>query len=134
MASSDNARTRGGYLFTTSSPCELCAKRAKEAGISKIYYIQHYPGISRSHVISIGPKETQARYESFVGAVGLAYIKLYTPLIPYKDELAAFNFSPTDAYKQAVMSKEEIRDDGTSVSEEDINESGQLTQSGQLSQ
>lgn len=141
LASSDNARTKGGYLFTTSSPCELCAKRAKEAGISKIYYIQQYPGISQSHVISIGPKGTRAKYESFVGAVGLAYIKLYTPLIPYKDELAAFNFSPTDAYKTAMKDKEEIQGSdpsaftlGAFAPDENIDETAQPVQPRQSSQ
>lgn len=141
LASSDIARTKGGYLFTTSSPCELCAKRAKEAGISKIYYIQQYPGISQNHVISIGPKGTQAKYESFVGAVGLAYIKLYTPLIPYKDELAAFNFSPTDAYKAAMANKEEIQGIDVSapvvdspVLEGDANGTARPAQPKQLSQ
>lgn len=141
LASSNNLQTKGGYLFTTSSPCELCAKRAKEAGISKIYYIQQYPGISQSHVISIGPKGMQAKYESFVGAVGLAYIKLYTPLIPYKDELAAFNFSPTDAYKNALEDKSDAQESDTlapasefSRPEEDIIVMGQPKQSNQLSQ
>lgn len=102
LASCGNERASGGYLFTTSSPCELCAKRAKEANIRKIYYIQQYPGISRTHVAEVGKKETQAEYEPFVGAVGLAYIKLYTPLIPYKDELAALNFSPTDVHDSCL--------------------------------
>lgn len=101
LAACDNERAKGGYLFTTSSPCELCAKRAKEAGISKIYYIEQYPGISRSHIICVGPEETRSEYVSFVGAVGLAYNKLYTPLIPYKDELAALDFSITGAYRSA---------------------------------
>lgn len=100
LAACDNERAKGGYLFTTSSPCELCAKRAKEAGISRIYYIEQYPGISHSHVTQIGPEYTQAQYEFFVGAVGLAYIKFYTPLIPYKDELAALDFSPSSTYKR----------------------------------
>lgn len=98
LAACGNTKAKGGNLFTTSSPCELCAKRAKEAGISIIYYIEQYPGISRDHIISIGPKETRAKYVPFVGAVGLAYTKLYTPLIPYKDELAAVGFSPKEAY------------------------------------
>ena len=98
IASCSSNAIKGGYLFTTSSPCELCAKRAKQAGIKKIYYIELYPGISRDHVIEIGPKHSRAEYHFFVGATGLAYIKLYTPLIPYKDELAALSFSPTDMY------------------------------------
>jgi deoxycytidylate deaminase len=36
----------GGLLFTTASPCELCAKKAYQLGITKIYYIDPYPGIA----------------------------------------------------------------------------------------
>ena len=97
-----NERAKGGYLFTTSSPCELCAKKAKEANISKIYYIEQYPGISHTHVIDVGDQSMRARYEFFVGAVGGAYVKLYTPIIPYKDELAAFDFSVVDVHKKIV--------------------------------
>lgn len=121
LAACDNSRARGGYLFTTSSPCELCAKRAKEMGISKIYYIEQYPGISRTHVMYTGPKVTQAQYEFFVGAVGLAYIKLYTPLIPYKDELAALNFSPSDTYKK-LTSPPPSGESGEDKNEEDKND------------
>lgn len=30
---------KGGCLFTTASPCELCSKKAYQLGITKIYYI-----------------------------------------------------------------------------------------------
>lgn len=93
LVSCDNGRAKGGYLFTTSSPCELCAKKAKDAEIRKIYYIEQYPGISRSHIINYGNKKKWAQYELFVGAVGAAYVKLYTPVIPYKDELAILQFT-----------------------------------------
>lgn len=102
LATCGNAQARNGYLFTTASPCELCAKKAKEANISKIYYIEQYPGISRSHIIESGERAHRAVYEFFVGAVGLAYIKLYAPLIPYKDELAASGYSPVDIHKKEV--------------------------------
>lgn len=100
LVSCDREKAKGGYLFTTSSPCELCAKKAKEAKISKIYYIEQYPGISRTHIIQYGNKDTRAVYDLFVGAVGIAYVKLYTPVIPYKDELAILNFSPKNIYKR----------------------------------
>lgn len=135
LAACDNQRAKGGYLFTTSSPCELCAKRAKEVGISRIYYIEQYPGISQSHVTQIGPLTTQAKYEFFVGAVGLAYIKLYTPLIPYKDELAALNFSPSDTYsklKSSVLPEES--NDSPADLHEDQSRSGQPQQPGQIQQ
>lgn len=102
LVSCDREKAKGGYLFTTSSPCELCAKKAKEAKISKIYYIEQYPGISRTHIIQYGNKNTRAVYDLFVGAVGIAYVKLYTPVVPYKDELTILNFSPRDIYKRRI--------------------------------
>ncbi len=45
---------RGGYLFTTASPCELCAKKAYQLGIKKIFYIDPYPGISQNHILMFG--------------------------------------------------------------------------------
>lgn len=83
---------KGGYLFTTSSPCELCSKNAKEHFIKIIYYIEPYPGISQSHICDSGDEENQAKYELFQGAIGRAYTQLFTPLMPYKDELALRGF------------------------------------------
>jgi len=50
---------RGGILFTTASPCELCAKKAYQLGISKIYYIDPYPGIAERHVLKSGSKQPE---------------------------------------------------------------------------
>lgn len=75
----------GCKLFTTASPCELCAKKAYQLGIKEIVYIDPYPGIAIQHILQIGinpPKLTQFR-----GAVGKGYHQLYEPLMPYKDEL-----------------------------------------------
>lgn len=76
----------GGILFTTSSPCELCSKKAMYMGIRKIYYAQVYSGISYPHVLSAGPKEKRPDVILFTGAIGEAYTKLFTPAIPHKDE------------------------------------------------
>lgn len=99
LAICGNEKLKGGYLFTTSSPCELCAKKIKEAGIAKIFYIEQYKGISKSHIIEAG--KHHAEYVSFIGATGLAYIKFYTPLLPYKDELKALGFEPTQIHKES---------------------------------
>jgi deoxycytidylate deaminase len=85
LAKNGSMGIKGGKLFTTASPCELCAKKAYQLGIKEIVYIDPYPGIARDHIIAIGnnpPKVIQ-----FIGAVGNAYHRLYTPLMPYKDEL-----------------------------------------------
>lgn len=76
---------KGGFLFTTASPCELCSKKACHTGISKIYYIDQYPGISYKHILNCG--KDSPKMIPFRGAIGRAYTQLYTQLLPYKDEL-----------------------------------------------
>ena len=75
----------GGYLFTTSSPCELCAKKAYQLGITKIFYIDPYPGLSNKHILLSGSSTPDLQL--FNGAIGRAYHQLYEPIMPYKDEL-----------------------------------------------
>lgn len=77
---------KGGFLFTTSSPCELCAKKAYQLGITHIYYIEIYPGISAKHILSFGT-ENNPQIHLFYGAIGNAYISLYEPRMSPKDEL-----------------------------------------------
>ena len=80
----------GGILFSTASPCELCSKKAYQLGISKIFYIDPYPGISLSHILGAGPAAKRPKLELFSGAVGQAFHRLYDPLLPYKDEVEVF--------------------------------------------
>lgn len=77
---------KNGVLFTTASPCELCAKKARQLEITHIYYIDPYPGISRWHILRDGSQVPEMIL--FSGAVGKAYHKLYEPVMSYKDELA----------------------------------------------
>jgi len=77
---------KGGKLFTTASPCELCSKKAYQLGIKVIHYIDPYPGISEKQILSAGSKRPEIRL--FNGAIGSAYHWLYEPLMPYKDELS----------------------------------------------
>lgn len=78
---------KGGFLFSTASPCELCAKKSVQLGIDKIFYIDPYPGISESHIIEGGKNPPKMRL--FEGAIGKAFHNLYAPTVPYKDELSA---------------------------------------------
>lgn len=78
----------GGYLFSTASPCELCAKKSVQLGIKKIYYVDPYPGISNQHIINGGFHRPEMKI--FIGAIGRAFHNLYSPVLPYKDELSAF--------------------------------------------
>lgn len=79
---------KGGYLFSTASPCELCSKKAFQLGIKKIFYIDPYPGIARKHILKSGVNgKGNPELIMYQGAVGRAYHKLYEPFISYKDEL-----------------------------------------------
>lgn len=77
---------KGGKLFSTASPCELCAKKAYQLGIRVIYYIDPYPGISMDHILRTGNNPIDVRL--FTGAIGNAYHWLYDPFMPLKDEIA----------------------------------------------
>lgn len=76
---------KNAKLFTSASPCVLCSKKAYQLGIEEIYYIDQYPDISEEHILNQGEK--RPKLIRFNGVIGGAYHKLYSPIIPYKDEL-----------------------------------------------
>ncbi|ENP8456513.1 deoxycytidylate deaminase [Photobacterium damselae] len=76
----------GGKLYTTASPCELCAKKAYQLGMSEIIFIDPYPGIAQDHIINIG--DNAPELIQFRGAIGKAYHRLYEQIIPIKDEIS----------------------------------------------
>ena len=43
------AKCSGGTLYTTSSSCELCAKKALGDNIRRIVYVEPYSGITHYH-------------------------------------------------------------------------------------
>jgi dCMP deaminase len=75
----------GGTLYSTASPCELCSKKAYQLGIKRIVYIDPYPGIAKENILNSG--QFPPDIELFTGAIGTAFHKLYTQIIPYKDEI-----------------------------------------------
>ncbi|QBZ98842.1 cytidine/deoxycytidylate deaminase family protein [Flavobacterium sangjuense] len=77
-----------GILFTTASPCELCSKKAYQLGISKIFYIDPYPGIAEDQILKSGIEETKPIVYIFSGAVGSVYNRLYETFLSYKDEMS----------------------------------------------
>ena len=95
---------KGGNLFTTASPCELCSKKAFQLGVKNIYYIDPYPGISRKHIINNGVKnDRRPNLIMFQGAVGRAFHKLYEPIMAYKDELTILTgINPKVSEKQKI--------------------------------
>lgn len=79
----------GGSLYSTASPCELCAKKAFQLGISEIVFIDPYPGITTDHVLANGVD--RPFLIQFRGAVGKGYYQLYEQALAYKDELEYFD-------------------------------------------
>lgn len=86
-----------GYLFTSASPCVLCAKKICQLGIKEVFYMDPYPDITEEHVF--GYDNGRVKMTLYTGATGLAFQKLYTPLIPLKDEIEAIqhNLNSTKA-------------------------------------
>ena len=76
---------KGGRLYSTASPCELCSKKAYQLNIDTIIYIDPYPGISNDHILNCG--QNIPKLKLFSGAIGRAYQHLFEPIIPYKDEM-----------------------------------------------
>ena len=95
----------GGNLYTTASPCELCAKKAFQLGIKNIFYIDPYPGISLDHILKSGVKSSRPVVDLFQGAVGQAYHRLYDPILPYKDELKALMEGSEETLPKEVAAK-----------------------------
>lgn len=95
----EKSKCEGGTLYTTSSSCELCAKKALSYNIRRMVYIEPYTGITNNHVlghmVDQGVEITHGKrsrresmsVELFTGATQNAYVKLYTPIFHMKDEL-----------------------------------------------
>ncbi|MCD7723322.1 MAG: hypothetical protein LUH82_05170, partial [Clostridiales bacterium] len=94
---------KGGKLFVTASPCELCSKKSYQLGIKDIYYIDPYPGIAASHILKLGQKDTNPNLHIFYGAVGNAYVSLYMQRFAVKDELQLL--TGIEPKKEAIKEK-----------------------------
>jgi len=76
---------KGGILYSTASPCELCSKKAYQLGIKRVVYIDPYPGIAKEQILKSGQFPPQI--DLFKGAIGQAYHKLFEQVVAYKDEM-----------------------------------------------
>lgn len=86
IAKSGGQSVRNGTLYTTASPCALCAKKAMQLKIKRIVYIDPYPDISNDQILKSGRQEEWPILDFFKGAIGTAYFRLYSHLIGIKDE------------------------------------------------
>ncbi len=75
-------------LYTTDSPCENCAKIICQSNISRIVYVEEYPGIARQQMRS-GKKEI--KWEQFEGVTGSGYCRLFNSFMPEKDMLDLYS-------------------------------------------
>lgn len=75
-----------GTLYTTDSPCQLCAKKSMQLKIKRIVYIDAYPDISEKHTLNAGQENKVPDFDMFNGVLGAAYFKLYIPIVGIKDE------------------------------------------------
>jgi len=78
---------KGGNLYTTASPCELCSKKAYQLGIRNIFYIDPYPGIAINQILMGGSENSNPNLYMFQGAVSKGFNKLYEPFMSLKDEV-----------------------------------------------
>lgn len=104
-------KIKGGILFTTASPCELCSKKAYQLGISKIYYIDPYPGIAESQILKSGTNRPNLII--FTGAIGRAYQQIYQPILPYKDKMDLYfdiKIPPKDEEIEMMELKKKIKE------------------------
>jgi deoxycytidylate deaminase len=101
---------KGGNLFTTASPCELCSKKAYQLGVKNIFYIDLYPGISKNQILE-GGKSNPVVYP-FQGAIGKSYQKLFEPFMSIKDEtILRSGIKPTVTEKEKVIQLKKILKD-----------------------
>lgn len=74
----------GGTIYTTSFPCELCAKKIYQSGISEVVYVEPYPeSISQDVIFHDGPRRVQLT--PFEGVMSHSYFRLYKPSIEKKE-------------------------------------------------
>lgn len=85
------ASLQGAILYTTSSTCTLCAKKAYQLGVRRIVFIEKYPDKAEAQTLKTGSAEDQIRYDQFEGISGSAFHKLYAPLMSEKDLIDYYN-------------------------------------------
>lgn len=63
----------GGTIYTTTFPCDKCAKTISLVGISKVVFVEPYPSLTVNHVL----ESNGITVEKFEGVKGEAYLKLF---------------------------------------------------------
>lgn len=75
---------RGGAIYTTTFPCELCAKKIYQTGIRTVYYTEPYPeSISEEVFFEDGSRNIELI--PFEGVKSYSFYRLYKPVFDKKD-------------------------------------------------
>lgn len=84
VASKGGKGVQGGVIYTTTFPCELCAKKIYQSGIRNIIFTEPYPeSISENVFLKDGLE--QIKIKQFEGVKSSGYFKLYKPRFDKKD-------------------------------------------------
>jgi putative transposase len=76
----------GGIIFTTSFPCELCAKKIYQSGIVEVIYTEPYPdSISQMVILKDGVK--RIKLTQFEGVKSHSYFRLYKANMDRKERI-----------------------------------------------
>lgn len=77
---------KGGQIFTTSFPCELCAKKIYQSGITEVIYTEPYPdSISQMVILKDGVK--RIKLTQFEGVKSHSYFRLYKANMDRKERI-----------------------------------------------
>ena len=75
---------KNATVYTTTFPCELCAKKIYQVGIERVVYVEPYPkSISEEVFFKDGIRKPQI--EQFEGVKPYSYFRLYKPFLDKKD-------------------------------------------------
>ena len=75
---------KGGTIYTTTFPCELCAKKIYQSGIKKVVFTEPYPkSISQDVFFQDGTRNIQL--DQFEGVKSQSYFRLYKATIDKKE-------------------------------------------------
>lgn len=84
VASRGGVGVNGGTIYTTTFPCELCAKKIYQSGIKKIFYTESYPNsISEDVFLKDGINKIDTK--QFEGIKSFSYFRLFKPHLDRKE-------------------------------------------------
>ena len=95
---------KGGIIYVTASPCEICSKKLYQIGVRTIIFIDPYPGIAPWQVIRSGL--LRPKLECYEGVYGASYFKLYSHFVDYKNELKVRGVTFTGKQEQKIDKKQ----------------------------